>query len=160
MTAGRWHRFEDVDIPEEGSVRAAVVDGRPLALSRCGGRLGAFENSCPHQGGPQGEGSIEKGLLRCPWHGYDYDPLTGVPPGDFTDAVRVFVVEERADGAWVELPDLPEQVRTVGDVVVETLVAWGVTQVCGMVGQSNLGVAEGDGARGGARPTGLYRHPA
>ena len=125
MTAATWHRFEDVDIPAEGRVRAAVVDGRPVALSRCGGRLGALENSCPHQGGPLGEGSIEKGLLRCPWHGYDYDPLTGVPPGDFADAVPAFVVEERADGAWVQLPDLPEHVRTVGDVVVETLVAWG-----------------------------------
>ena len=98
--------FGDVDIPDEGRVRAAVVDGRLLALSRCGGRLGALKNSCPHQGGPLGEGSIEKGLLRCPWHGYDYDPLTGVPPGDFADAVPAFVVEERADGAWVELPDL------------------------------------------------------
>jgi Thiamine pyrophosphate enzyme, N-terminal TPP binding domain len=81
-------------------------------------------------------------LLRCPWHGYDYDPLTGVPPGDFADAVPAFAVEEREDGVWVELPDLPEYVRTVGDVVVETLVAWVVTQVFGMVGHSNLWVAE------------------
>jgi len=137
-----WHRFQDSDLPDEGRVRAAVVDGRAVALSRCGGRLGALENRCPHQGGPLGEGSIEKGLLRCPWHGYDYDPLTGVPPGDFADAVPAFAVQEREDGAWVELPDLPEHVRTVGDVVVETLVAWGVTQVFGMVGHSNLGVAE------------------
>jgi hypothetical protein len=36
---------------------------------------GALENRCPHQGGPLGEGSIENGWLRCPWHGYDYDPL-------------------------------------------------------------------------------------
>jgi len=142
MTASAWHRFQDTDVPDEGRVRAAVVDGRAVALSRCGGRLGALENHCPHQGGPLGEGSIEKGLLRCPWHGYDYDPLTGVPPGDFADAVPAFPVQEREDGTWVLLPDLPEHVRTVGDVVVETLVAWGVTQVFGMVGHSNLGVAE------------------
>jgi pyruvate oxidase len=142
MTGSAWHRFQDADLPDEGRVRAAVVDGRPVALSRCGGRLGALENRCPHQGGPLGEGSIEKGLLRCPWHGYDYDPLTGVPPGDFADAVPAYAVEERGDGTWVELPDLPDHVRTVGDVVVETLVAWGVTQVFGMVGHSNLGVAE------------------
>ncbi|MGV8966886.1 MAG: thiamine pyrophosphate-dependent enzyme [Cellulomonas sp.] len=142
MTASTWHRFHDADLPDEGRVRAALVDGRTVALSRCGGRLGALENRCPHQGGPLGEGSIEKGLLRCPWHGYDYDPLTGVPPGDFADAVPAFPVQERADGTWVLLPDLPEHVRTVGDVVVETLVAWGVTQVFGMVGHSNLGVAE------------------
>ncbi len=123
-------------------MRAAVVEGRAVALSRCAGKLGALENRCPHQGGPLGEGSIEKGWLRCPWHGYDYDPLTGKPPEGFTDAPTAYEVEERADGTWVALPDVPDHVRTVGDVVVETLVAWGVTQVFGMVGHSNLGVAE------------------
>ena len=71
MTPSSWHRFQDGDTPDEGRVRAAVVDGRSVAPSRCGGRLGALENRCPHQGGPLGEGSIEKGLMRCPWHGYD-----------------------------------------------------------------------------------------
>ena len=142
MTPSSWYRFQDGDTPDEGRVRAALVDGRSVALSRCGGRLGALENRCPYQSGPLGEGSIRKGLLRCPWHGYDYDPLTGVPPGDFSDAVPAFPVEERDDGTWVLLPDLPEHVRTVGDVIVETLVASGVTQVFGMVGHSNLGVAD------------------
>ncbi|HET9648899.1 MAG TPA: thiamine pyrophosphate-binding protein [Microlunatus sp.] len=137
-----WHRVAAIDIPDDGRVRTAVVDGRPVALSRCAGRLGALENRCPHQGGPLGEGSIENGWLRCPWHGYDYDPLTGAPPEGFTDRPRSYPVEERDDGTWVRLPDLPGHARTVGDVVVETLIAWGVTQVFGMVGHSNLGVAE------------------
>jgi thiamine pyrophosphate-dependent acetolactate synthase large subunit-like protein/nitrite reductase/ring-hydroxylating ferredoxin subunit len=141
-TSATWHRVGDADVPDEGRVRAAVVDGRPVALSRCGGALGALENRCPHQGGPLGEGSIENGWLRCPWHGYDYDPTTGLPPEGFTDAPPAYRVEERSDGAYVELPALPDHVRTVGDVVVETLVAWGVTRVFGMVGHSNLGVAE------------------
>jgi len=97
MSAATWHRFEDVDIPEEGRVRAAVVDGRPVAPSPCGGRLGALENSCPHQGRPLGEGSIEKSLLRCPWHGYDYDPLTGVPPGDFAVAISTATLHAGSD---------------------------------------------------------------
>ena len=46
----------------------------------------------------------------------------GCPPGNFADAVPAFPAQERAGGTWVELPDLPEHVRTVGDVVVETLV--------------------------------------
>jgi thiamine pyrophosphate-dependent acetolactate synthase large subunit-like protein len=35
------------------------------------------------------------------------------------------------------------RVRTVADVLVETLVAFGITHVFGMVGHSNLGVADG-----------------
>ena len=76
-------------------VRTAIVDGRSVALSRCGGRVGALDNHCPHQGGPLGEGSIENGLLRCPWHGYDYDPTTGRPPAGFSDAPAAYPVQER-----------------------------------------------------------------
>ncbi|MCE0767516.1 thiamine pyrophosphate-dependent enzyme [Pseudonocardia kujensis] len=135
-----WYELEE--LPDEGRVRTAVVDGRTLALSRCGGRIGALDNHCPHQGGPLGEGSIENGLLRCPWHGYDYDPTTGRPPEGFSDAPVAYPVEERGDSVWVALPDRAERPRTVSDVLVETLVAWGVDTVFGMVGHSNLGFAE------------------
>uniref|UniRef100_UPI00286DB9E1 thiamine pyrophosphate-binding protein n=1 Tax=Nocardioides sp. TaxID=35761 RepID=UPI00286DB9E1 len=139
---GRWHPVNPVDVPEEGRVRSVTVDGRSIALTRCGQTLGALENHCPHQGGPLGEGSIEKGLLRCPWHGYDYDPLTGRPPGDFADTVTAYDIEERADGVHVRLPEPVPPARTVADVLVETLVAHGVTRVFGMVGHSNLGFAD------------------
>ncbi|HMM49457.1 MAG TPA: thiamine pyrophosphate-binding protein, partial [Miltoncostaeaceae bacterium] len=86
--------------------------------------------------------SIENGLLRCPWHGYDYDPLTGNPPPPFTDAACSFPVQVREDGIYVGLPPEPQHVRTVSDVMAETLVNWGVTHVFGMVGHSNLGFAD------------------
>ena len=137
-----WHRIDEGDLPADGRVRSVIVDGRSVAVSRCAGRLGALENRCPHQGGPLGEGSIENGWLRCPWHGYDYRPDTGIPPEGFADGVPAYDVEQRADGWYVAVPDLPPPTRTVADVVVETLVAWGVTAFFGMVGHSNLGFAE------------------
>jgi pyruvate oxidase len=137
-----WYRIDQVDVPDDGRVRSVVVEGRSLALARCGGRLGALENRCPHQGGPLGEGSIERGWLRCPWHGYDYDPLTGRPPEGFSDAPRSFEVEERPDGTYVLLPAMSPARRTVADVLVETLVNYGITHVFGMVGHSNLGFAD------------------
>ena len=138
--ATSWHRIDQA--PDEGRVRTAVIDGRSVALTRCGDRVGALDNHCPHQGGPLGEGSIEGGLLRCPWHGYDYDPLTGKPPAGFSDSPVAYPVEDRADGSYVELPDVTPRPRSVSDVLVETLVAWGVDTVFGMVGHSNLGFAE------------------
>jgi thiamine pyrophosphate-dependent acetolactate synthase large subunit-like protein/nitrite reductase/ring-hydroxylating ferredoxin subunit len=135
-----WHRVDGgID---EGRVRTAVVDGRSVALTRCGGKVGALDNHCPHQGGPLGEGSIENGLLRCPWHGYDYDPTTGKPPAGFSDAPLAYETDERQDGIYVSLPEVPEHTRTVSDVLVETLVEWGVDTVFGMVGHSNLGFAD------------------
>jgi pyruvate oxidase len=137
-----WHKVSSADVPDEGRVGSVVLDGRPVALTRCGGRLGALENRCPHQGGPVGEGSIENGWLRCPWHGYDYNPLTGRPPEGFDDAVTAYAVEERDDGVYVALPEPAVPARTVADVVVDTLLAHGVDTVFGMVGHSNLGLAE------------------
>ena len=137
-----WHKAAALDDLDDGRVRTVTIDRRSIALSRVGERYGALDNHCPHQGGPLGEGSIENGWLRCPWHGYDYDPITGRPPEGFHDAPACFAVEVRDDGVYVALPARRASNRTVGDVVVETLVAWGVTSVFGMVGHSNLGIAD------------------
>jgi thiamine pyrophosphate-dependent acetolactate synthase large subunit-like protein len=111
-------------------------------MTRFEGEYAALDNRCPHQGGPLGEGSIENGMLRCPWHGWDFHPLTGRPPGGFDDGVDTFPVEERDDGVYVGFPATVDALRTVADVMVETMVNWGVRWVWGMVGHSNLGLAE------------------
>src|SRR5690349_19578893 len=46
MAENGWHRVDPSDLPEEGRVRGVIVDGRSVALSRCGARLGALENRC------------------------------------------------------------------------------------------------------------------
>lgn len=137
-----WHRVLGPDDLADGRVTTRTAGRRTLAITRVGDRYGALDNHCPHQGGPLGEGSIEKGLLRCPWHGYDYDPLTGAPPPPFDDAPTCFPVEVRSDGVYVGVAPEVAPVRTVGDAMVETMVAWGVTHVFGMVGHSNLGLAD------------------
>ncbi len=137
-----WHKVAELGDMQEGRVRSAVAGSTTIALTFCGGRYGALDNHCPHQGGPLGEGSIENGLLRCPWHGYDYDPITGEPPPGFTDAPIAYPVEVRDDGVYVQLAESPAHQRDVSDLIVETMVAWGVTHVFGMVGHSNLGFAD------------------
>ncbi len=140
---GTWHRVAGPGELGEGRVKTVSVGRRSLALCRVAdGRYGALDNRCPHQGGPLGEGSIENGWLRCPWHGYDYSPLTGRPPEGFSDAPACHPVEARDDGLWVQLPAERPRGRTVSDVLVDTMVNWGVRAVFGMVGHSNLGFAD------------------
>jgi len=142
MPSTEWFKVAGLDELDDGRVKTVVAGHHSLALTRVGDRYGALDNRCPHQGGPLGEGSIEKGMLRCPWHGYDYDPLTGTPPSGFSDAPACFPLEVRDDGVYVELAAETPHQRTVSDVMVETMVAWGVTHVFGMVGHSNLGFAD------------------
>ncbi len=137
-----WSRIADTDELEEGRVKSIHCGRRRLCLTKYGGKLGLLDDACPHQGGPLGEGSIEGGLLRCPWHGWDFDPITGRSPGSFDDGVQSFPVEQRDDGIYAQLPPEPLPARTASDVLAESLVAWGVDSVFGMVGHSNLGMAE------------------
>ncbi|MBD8869318.1 thiamine pyrophosphate-dependent enzyme [Nocardioides donggukensis] len=140
--AFEWHRVLGVDELPEGRVTTVSVGRRTLAVTHAAGAFGVMSNRCPHQGGPLGEGSIEKGWLRCPWHGYDYSPCNGQPPEGFDDAPEAYASEVRDDGVYVALPAEVAPGRTVSDVMVETMVNWGVDSVFGMVGHSNLGFAD------------------
>ena len=111
LTQRRWHKVAELDELPEGRVKTVIAGRKSLALTHYAGAYGALDNHCPHQGGPLGEGSIENGLLRCPWHGYDYSPLTGTPPPGFTDAPACFPVEVRTDGIYVALPPEREHAR-------------------------------------------------
>src|SRR5690348_7803123 len=136
----RWHRVLATDELPEGRVKTVTAGLHSFAVTHFEGQYAALSNRCPHQGGPLGEGSIEKGMLRCPWHGYDYCPLDGSSP--FGDSVPTFPLEIRDDGIYVGVePDI-EHGTTVTDVMAETMVNWGVTHVFGMVGHSNLGLAD------------------
>ena len=125
----------------EGRVKTATAGVKQLALSRFEDRICAIDNACPHQGGPLGEGSIENGILRCPWHGWDFHPCTGKAPG-FDDGVDTYPVEERPDGIYVGIEKTPSHETTISDIMVETMINWGVDTVFGMVGHSNLGLAD------------------
>ncbi len=140
--AHEWHRVLAPDELGDQRVTTVAVGRRTLCVTRVGDTYGALDNACPHQGGPLGEGSIERGWLRCPWHGYDYSPCNGAPPPPFEDAPEAHAVEVRADGVYVALAPEPERERTVSDVLVETMTNWGVRAVFGMVGHSNLGFAD------------------
>ena len=144
QTTTQWFHALDLNELPEGRVKTVVAGHKSLAITHYQGQYGALDNRCPHQGGPLGEGSIENGLLRCPWHGWDYCPLTGQPPGslDVDDALETFPVEVRTDGVYVGLAVEQPHVRTVTDVMATTMVNWGITHVFGMVGHSNLGLAD------------------
>jgi len=137
-----WHRVLDHDELAEGRVKPVTCARQTVCMTRHEGQYAALDNRCPHQGGPLGEGSIENGWLRCPWHGWDYDPLTGKPPGGYSDGVATYPVEVRDDGIYVGFHEERPHTRTVSDVMAETMVAWGITTVWGMVGHSNLGLAD------------------
>ncbi len=57
-------------------VSLAIV--RPSGVSEDPSRLpGVLANRCSHRGGPLADGDLNAGCLRCPWHGSEFDQVTG-----------------------------------------------------------------------------------
>lgn len=87
------HSVANVSEVPEGSRKIVNVAGRSIGVFNVDGRFYAVRNSCPHQGGPlclgptmglataDGPGQVnydrEGEILRCPWHGWEFDLATG-----------------------------------------------------------------------------------
>ncbi len=82
-----------VDEIPPGGRKIVEVGGRSIGVFNIAGEYYALRNSCPHEGGPLCVGPIcgfvssempgeyqysrEGEILRCPWHGWEFDIKTG-----------------------------------------------------------------------------------
>ena len=90
------------DVPEGGHA-VVNIEGREIGIYRVNGEYHAILNYCPHQGAPICAGLVsgttlpsevydyEYGrageIVRCPWHGWEFDLQTG--KSLFSDRIRV-----------------------------------------------------------------------
>lgn len=96
------HVVATVDELPPGTRKFLEIDGRPIAVFNINGEFFGLLNRCPHQGaalceGPliglarsKNPGEIEYTrlgeIIRCPWHGWEFDVRTGqsyCDPGRF-----------------------------------------------------------------------------
>jgi methionine sulfoxide reductase heme-binding subunit len=99
------------DLPE-GRAVTVHVDGERIAVVRKGGALCAISNVCPHQNGPLGEGMVRDGYLECPWHGYQFDPCTGLGPPGFSDSVPTYELVPQGGQIYLRSPS-PHRARRI-----------------------------------------------
>ena len=80
------------DIPP-GDRRIVILEGRSIGVFNVAGTFYALRNRCPHLAGPLCQGRIsglltatdpehvefqrDGEILRCPWHGWEFDITTG-----------------------------------------------------------------------------------
>jgi nitrite reductase/ring-hydroxylating ferredoxin subunit len=112
-----------VDEIQPGHRKLVQVAGRSIGVFNVGGEFFALLNRCPHQAGPLCEGhtlgllrSDRPGeyhytrpgeILRCPWHGWEFDLRTGQSWFDPTQVrVRRYEVAVEQGAALAEAPDL------------------------------------------------------
>ena len=68
-------KLEDL---EPGTCLSVEIDDAPgVALFNVDGEILALNNTCPHAGGPLGEGTLDGEVVECPWHGWEFNVRTG-----------------------------------------------------------------------------------
>lgn len=89
------------DIPENRA-KVVALDRERVAVFRHKGVVSCVSNVCRHQMGPVGEGRIVDGCITCPWHGFQYDPVTGCAPPPFKDRLETHDVLIHDGFVWVD----------------------------------------------------------
>ena len=91
------------DLPP-GALIEAEHQGRYIALCNLEGDVRAVDGTCPHQGGPLGEGALNGEFITCPWHMWDFHSATGACAFNPTVTVSVYPVRTEGDLILVDLP--------------------------------------------------------
>ena len=76
----RWDDTVNTEQCPSGTIIEHVVDGNVLAIANITGVYRVTDGICPHQGGSIGKGTLhhyDNCVVRCPWHGWEYDLETG-----------------------------------------------------------------------------------
>ena len=94
-------KVDDVPVGEARVVDAA---GRALAVFNVSGTFYALDNSCPHRGGPLGDGDLDGAVIACPWHGWRWDVTSGLNTNNPTVRVACFTVTVDGGQIFVDLP--------------------------------------------------------
>jgi nitrite reductase/ring-hydroxylating ferredoxin subunit len=74
-----------------GQLLEVFVDDLAIALANVDGQIHAIDNTCPHAGGPIGDGTVRGTSAVCPYHGWAFDLSTGIC--ELNEAVSVTVYE-------------------------------------------------------------------
>ncbi|HZP43275.1 MAG TPA: Rieske 2Fe-2S domain-containing protein [Candidatus Binatia bacterium] len=94
-------RVASVGDVQPGTGRCVEVNGRQIAIFNVAGTFHAIDNTCLHRGGPLAEGELDGTVVTCPWHGWQYDVVTGINTMDDGDRVERFDVKVEGDDVFV-----------------------------------------------------------
>jgi nitrite reductase/ring-hydroxylating ferredoxin subunit len=70
-------RIADVGDVPAGTCVPAEIDGHRLAVFNLDGTYYVIDDMCPHSGASLSEGDWDGRVVRCPWHGSEFDITTG-----------------------------------------------------------------------------------
>jgi uncharacterized membrane protein/nitrite reductase/ring-hydroxylating ferredoxin subunit len=107
--AGKWNEaFFDhatgqieaarADELKVNSMKLLHLKDKRIVLARTEDRFVAFEDRCTHKGGSLAGGTTMCNTVQCPWHGSQFDLITGrVKQGPAEKAIKTYLVKQDGD---------------------------------------------------------------
>ena len=77
----------------DGEMMALETDGRVVLLVNLHGDVHAYADSCPHLGTRLSQGSLQRTVLTCSTHGWEFDASTGQGINPKTACLESFAVK-------------------------------------------------------------------
>lgn len=99
-----WFRVAAATDCPPGTALECVAADRIVALFNVNGEFFALDGICPHQGGPLGRGKLEGCIVTCPWHGWQFDVVTGQHQTSKSLVHPHFATKVEGGDVWVQLP--------------------------------------------------------
>jgi nitrite reductase (NADH) small subunit len=81
------------ELPAINQAKEFRCGNKEICVANVDGTYSAMDNICLHRGGPLGDGVILNGKVVCPWHGWEWDPQTGVHDANAKVAVYPIKIE-------------------------------------------------------------------
>lgn len=113
--AGRWREeyahernglveVHDVYAMKSNQMRLLHVSGRRIVLARTEDKFVAFDDHCTHRGGSLAGGSMACNIVQCPWHGSQFDVITGeAKAGPAKHAISTYPVIEQKGKVYIKI---------------------------------------------------------
>ena len=87
-----------------GAVEEVECGEALYAICNVDGKLHCVEATCPHAGGPLGQGNLNGNYVVCPWHGWEFDTGTGLNNYDEDVKLATFPVVVQDGVVHIDVP--------------------------------------------------------
>ena len=103
--SGELVKAADKDELQINQMKLIHAGRRRIVLGRSESGWVAFDDRCTHRGASLADGVMICGTVQCPWHGSQFDAVSGeVRAGPAKQGVATYQLEERGDGIYLRLP--------------------------------------------------------
>ena len=89
---------------KEGQMKGVIAGKEKAILFLKDGKISAVSAVCTHRGGPLDKGPLNGETVTCPWHGSEFDLVSGkMVKGPATASLKQFKVKAEKDDVFIEV---------------------------------------------------------